>query len=86
MATELLAAESGIANSDDFTVADGSIVSICLKGTVSFDASVAVTLKDDDNDYTTVGKLTSANPAASLSSPGVYRVSRLDGTCGVFRA
>lgn len=84
MASEILAAGSGAANSSDVTIASGSTLTVSLK---SYDigARVAVQLKDDAGGYQEVGQLRGDNPGAVLSS-GVYRFARLASStsCGVF--
>lgn len=84
-ASQLIASGNSVASSSDFTLAAGEIATVSLKGAED-GARADIELKDDGGGYTSVGLMTNAKPAWSISSPGVYRVSRRAGaTCGVFR-
>lgn len=87
MATELLATGSTAADSSDLVIADGSTVTVGIKGATSAQARVRITLKDDGGAYTDVGELTPFRPAVLIAAPGTYRFTRVaDYTCGVFSA
>lgn len=84
-ATQLIATGDTSANSADFDVAAGLLVTIALKD-ASAKAYVNVYLKDDAGAYVNVGRVFAAE-AKCIQAPGTYRVSRLAGVaCGVFRA
>jgi hypothetical protein len=84
MAAEILATGSGAANSTDQTIAAGITVGYVLKG-YGQDAAVAVYGKDEVAGYTLIGIMDAGQPSRSISTPGVYRFSRLarSGACGV---
>ena len=87
MATELIETGAGAAESADITVAAGEAVTVCLKAFEPY-ARVKVQMKDDGDDYVTIGEINAQRPATSIASPGTYRVARMAGDtaeCGVFR-
>lgn len=85
MAIELLAVGSTAANSSDLVVT--STVTVGIKGALTSQAHVRITLKDDAGGYTDVGELTPFRPALAITAPGTYRFTRVAGeTCGVFSA
>lgn len=84
-AAELIAAGSTAANSSDVVIASGDYLVVGLKGQTSPTARVIIKLKDDAGAYNNIYELNSDRPAAVLTGPGTYRLSRLaTGTCGVF--
>jgi hypothetical protein len=86
-ASELLAIGSTAAASGDVTVASGDQLTVCLKDAAGPNVGavrVDLQLKDDAGQYFTVTTLTSAKPAMVIVGAGVYRFSRVAGTCGVF--
>lgn len=87
MATQILATGSTAADSTDVTVTAGTTLAVALKD-ASFDSVVRVDIKDDGSAYRTIGYLSNKarDNSASISAPGIYRFSRVAGTCGVFSA
>ena len=81
MATQILAAGSGAANSADIVIATTTTVG--LKG-ANAAAEVAIKLKDDAGGYNVVGELSIEEAVKVIVGPGTYRFSRVAGTCGVF--
>jgi hypothetical protein len=89
MATEILAIGTTSATSDDVTVADGEMLTVCLKDaagpSIDGDPRVEIQLKDDDGEYFSVGALNRGKPAVVIAAAGTYRFSRRAGaSCGVF--
>lgn len=86
MPTQLLATASTAANSSELVVADGSVVTVCLKGDTS-PVNVGIYLKDDGAAFHKIGELTSYARAVAITAPGTYRFTRAaNETCGVFSA
>lgn len=85
MATQLIATGVGAAASAEFVLAVGEVATVCLKD-AALSAKVNVQLKNDVGGWVRVGELLFASPAGSISSPGTYRLNRVSGRCGVFRA
>lgn len=87
MATQILATGSTPADSADVTVAAGSTLGVSLKDP-GFGCEVRVYLKDDAGAYQHISNLLNKpnENSATISTPGVYRFSRVAGTCGVFSA
>ena len=84
MATEIIATGTGSATSSDVVVADGSTVTVALKG-LSGDQPALVTIElYDGATYQRIGKLSSNERALVIAAPGTYRFVRMTGTCGVF--
>lgn len=80
-----MAAASTALSSSDVTVVAGTPLAVSLKGVTDGGARVVIELKDDAAAYNVVGQLTSHQPSTSISTPGVYRFTRIAGaTCGVF--
>lgn len=86
-AAELIATGSTAANSSDVVIADGSSVTVGLKGLDGSQARVLILLKDDAGAYNPIGELTALKPSIVIAAPGTYRLTRVAGaTCGVFSA
>lgn len=86
MPTQLLATGDTAANSSELVVADGSVVTVCIKGDTS-PVYVGIYLKDDAAAFHKVGELNSFSRAIAISAPGTYRFTRVAGeNCGVFSA
>lgn len=92
--TQILAIGSGEASSDDFTIASGETVALCLNDetgpAVSHGARVRIEIKDPEGHYFEAGEMysdhNSRNVIAVVGAAGTYRVTRLgDVACGVFR-
>ena len=69
------------AQSSDFTLAAGDVVTIFLVDDDDTDglpanALIDVQIKSGDGEYFTVGSLTTQHPAYCMSSPGTYRLNR----------
>jgi len=78
MATSLLAVGTSELASGDITVAAGTPVCVCMKGTASFgEAKILVQVKGDvGGEYYTVGEV---GPTGTvLHAPGTYRLFRLN--------
>jgi len=87
MATELLATGSTAASSSDLVVADGSTVTVALKGDTTGEAYVQILLKDDAGAYAVIGAISPYLRAVVIAAPGTYRFTRRAGAvCGVFSA
>jgi hypothetical protein len=93
MASQILAAGSGAANSSEVTVTAGTPVTVFLKDAVGIEgvpagADVRVKVKDDAGAFFQIGKLTAEQPATVLIGPGVYIFSRTadSSACGVCTA
>lgn len=89
MPSELLAIGTTAADSGDFTVADGSLLTVSLKDAagprIAAGARVELQLKDNSGQYFTVDTLNNGKSAVVIVGPGTYRASRTAGTsCGVF--
>lgn len=89
MATQILAINTTEASSGDVTVGDGETLTVCLKDAagprVAGAAQIDIQLKDDANQYFTIGSLTGGKPAMVIVAPGTYRFTRPAGiSCGVF--
>lgn len=84
MPAEILATASGAANSADQTIAAGATVGYVLKGHGQ-ESVVAVFAKDDAGGYNLIGNMDAGQPSRSISTPGIYRFSRLarSSACGV---
>ena len=87
MATQILATGTGPADSADVTVASGATLGVSLKD-AGFGCEVRIFLKDDGSAYRHIGNLLNKpnESSTTLTAPGVYRFSRVSGTCGVFSA
>ncbi|MBK5958106.1 hypothetical protein CCR97_08230 [Rhodoplanes elegans] len=84
-AAQLIATGDTATSSSDQTVADGSTLTVALKGVTGSQARVLIELKDDGGTYNVVGELNSLQPATVIAAPGVYRLTRVAGaTCGVY--
>lgn len=90
MATQLLAVGSTSASSSDLVVASGTPVTVVLNNTaaaVDGDAQVKIEIKDPVGAYFEMARLTSSQPATSITAAGTYRFTRITGgACGVFSA
>lgn len=84
MASALIAPTAAAATSADFSVVDGSSLTVCLvSATPAFgykhstdDEEVYVEWKSQLNTYTIVGRLSNKNPAAKIAAVGTYRVRK----------
>lgn len=90
MPTEILAVGTAAANSDDVVVAANSHLTVALKDaagpSVGGGAHVRILLKDDDDEYFTIGALRGNGERYTVLPAGTYRFSRIDTdvSCGVF--
>lgn len=86
MATELLAIGNTAAASAEIVVATGSPVTVGMKGGNGYPV-LSIDLKDDLNNWHSVGNLDQNRRAVSISGAGTYRISRAAGDpCGAYRA
>ena len=78
---QIIAPTVAASNSADFTLTDGSSVSLFLKDadadTDLYNNAVAyIQIKSSEAKYVTIGKLDFADPLSVLSAPGTFRVSK----------
>lgn len=87
MPTQILSTAATDADSSDVTVANGSTLTVALKGAgghVPAGSRVNILLKDDAGVYHFIDRLDEISKAKVIG-PGTYRFTRIaGGSCGVF--
>ena len=85
MATNILAIGKAYATSAEITIDATTVANFFLKGKMT-GGKVDVQIKDDLNNWTTLGQLNKDNKAIIINSPGTYRFVRYAGnSAGVSR-
>lgn len=85
MATNILSIAKTYATSAEIAIDATTVATFFLKGKMT-GGKVDVQIKDDLNNWTTLGQLNSDNKAYIINSPGTYRFVRYAGnSAGVSR-